>query len=320
MDASLTGQILGVARACGKCILLGEHFVVHGAPAMALPVASVATEIRVEPHAGAGCELVCSADLPASAAKQSREMLLAALRQNDLHAAPQWRVVVQSSIPMGHGLGSSAAFSVALVGAVAAAAGQRLEPDELRDRAHALERLVHGTPSGIDDAVVTLERPVWFTRGEPVEILRPSCLPQLVLASSGAPGNTGEAVAGVHRYRDAHPRRFGALCTQAEELAQTGRAALLSADGVTLGQAMNSNHALLQRIGVSTKTLDHLVQTAQKAGALGAKLTGSGRGGFIIALVDANEQQVTDALKKAGAAQVFAGATDKELPEHIQHS
>ncbi len=299
-------RVLGSHRACGKCILLGEHFVVYGTPALALPVTSVGIEARVEESGEPGWELHTSTDLVDEDAQRSRQMLASAVRDLGLDPHAPRRVVVESTIPLGHGLGSSAAFSVSLVGAIAAAAGRELSPDELRQRAHALEKLVHGTPSGIDDAVVTVQKPVWFVRGETVEVLRPPAQPRLVLASSGAPGSTGQAVAMVRGLSEARPDPFSVLCKQAGEAAHQGRQALMSGDWPALGRCMDKVHALLQQIGVSTVALDRLVDAALEAGALGAKLTGSGMGGFAMALVgESDERAVARALADAGAELVL---------------
>ena len=300
---------LGQHRACGKCILLGEHFVVYGTPALALPVSAVGTDVRVEEaFGGKGWELISSADLTSEDEQRSREMLAAAVKGLALDPGASRRVTVESTIPLGHGLGSSAAFSVALVGALARSAGRQLPPTELRQRAHALEQLVHGTPSGIDDSVVTLERPVWFVKGETVQPLEPPELPRLVLASSGSPGCTGQAVALVRRLSETHPDHFAELCAQATAAAHRGKRALMTGDAEALGRLMDQVHSLLQEIGVSTAGLDRLVGAAREAGALGAKLTGSGMGGFAMALVEqATEDGVARALRGAGADLVLCG-------------
>ena len=308
-DAEQPGPVLGRHRACGKCILLGEHFVVYGAPAMALPLTGVGTEVRVERDPDAeGWELDSTAPLTPDALGRSNQMLAAAVKGLDLHPGLRRRVVVTSSIPLGHGLGSSAAFSVALTGALASSAGRRLTRQELRVRAHLLEELVHGTPSGIDDAVVTMERPVWFVKGEEVEVLAPPALPRLVLASSGSPGDTGQAVAHVRALMNLNRETRIDLCTEAQRVAREGRAALMSGDAPALGRLMDRAHELLQAIRVSTPGLDRLVGAARQAGALGAKLTGSGMGGFVMALVEpASEGAVVSAMGQAGADLVLTG-------------
>ena len=283
---------------------------VHGTPAVALPLKAVGTEVRVlKDVTTKGWELHSDVELSPEGLRRSREMLAAAVQGAGLDPAAARRVEVTSTIPLGHGLGSSASFSVALCGALARAAGDDLEAARLRRRAHQLEKLVHGTPSGIDDAVVTLERPVWFVRGQPLEPLEPAEMPRLILASSGAPGDTGRAVASVGQLAQADPDLFQDLCARALEAVEQGRAALMSSDWPRLGRSMDACHALLQHIGVSTIELDRLVDSARHAGALGAKLTGSGLGGFVMALVDPpREQAVAESLRHTGADLVFTDA------------
>jgi mevalonate kinase len=296
---------LGRASACGKLILCGEHFVVHGAPALALPLTVVSTEVTVHAAPGAAGPLLDS-DAPDALLDLAQQMVQRAL--DGLGLAPQtpWRIEVRSSVPLGAGLGSSAAFSVALVGALAEAALQRLDLEGLNARAHALEGLVHGSPSGIDNTVISHRRPLWFVKGAESELLDGPGTLGLVLASSGAPRSTREAVAAVGALRQAEPARFAELCDRARDVTTSARTAFASGDAKTLGGLMNENHELLRAIGVSTPTLDRLTEAARGAGALGAKLTGGGRGGFIVALLPVGgEGDVSAALKQAGATQLL---------------
>ena len=301
----MTPPVLGRASACGKLILSGEHFVVHGAPALALPLTAVSTEVAVREAPGAAGPLLDS-DAPEALLDLAQQMVQAALDCLGLATRTPWRIEVRSSVPLGAGLGSSAAFSVALVGALAQAAGQRLAVEAVNVRAHALEGLVHGSPSGIDDTVISHRRPLWFVKGAGFELLDGPGTLGLVLASSGAPRSTKEAVAAVGALRQAEPARFAELCGRAREVTTRARAAFASGDAKTLGALMNENHELLRGIGVSTAALDRLAVAARDAGALGAKLTGGGRGGFMVALLPVGgEGDVCTALKRAGATQLL---------------
>ena len=331
MDA--VSKRLSSHRACGKLILLGEHFVVHGAPALALPVASVGTVVSVyeqtaegEPGGrvwakgrspGKGRTGACAQDEPArlrlpaapswsaEATALAEQLCDAAFARLGL-AERSWQIAVEESVPVGSGLGSSAAYAVALIGALSEAAGQALSVDELRAHAHELERVTHGDPSGIDDTVVATERPIWFVRGrEPLPLAAPAGL-RLVLASTGEPRSTREAVARVRERRQHDLEGFSRLCDEAARVAAEGRAALEAAEWRRLGVALDRNHTLLQEIGVSTPSLDALVEAARRAGALGAKLTGAGGGGFSVALVDAaSRDAVAAALRDAGAQTIL---------------
>lgn len=297
---------LGRHRACGKLILLGEHFVVYDVPALALPVTVVSTEVVVVEDSDATAPLLIT-DAAQTRLQTARGMLEKALELLRLEETLPWRVEVRSTIPQGCGLGSSAAFAVALVGALARAGARQLTLARHNELAHTLEGLVHGTPSGIDNTTISHRRPVWFARGRPVELLDGPGTLELVLASSGRPGSTREAVAGVSALRAADRSRFEGLCLRARTLVQQGREAFIAGDAPRLGRLMRDNHALLQQVGVSTDRLDGLVAAAEEAGALGAKLTGGGRGGFVVALAAAGQAAlVADALTSAGAAQSLA--------------
>lgn len=310
----MSAGVRGRGQACGKTILLGEHFVVHGVPALALPLTGATTSVRVS-RVDAGDPWVEAAPVPLDEAAhaQSLQLVRAAHRALGLDGAPSWRVEVTTRVPVGHGLGSSAAFGVALLRALAAAGGRELELAELGRLGHQLERLVHGNPSGIDDTVVTRERPLWFERGAAPRLVQPSAELDagLVLASSGRPGSTREAVAAVQALRERDPRGFDSLCRQASAVTAAGLRAYQAGDSWTLGAQMDRNHELLVRIGVSLPVLDHLVRVAREAGAVGAKLTGGGRGGFVITLCERDAlPRVEQALRQAGAAAILRVARD----------
>ncbi len=301
-------KLIASHRACGKVILMGEHFVVHGAPAMAVPLTSLATTVELYRKPDGGPNRLES-DAEDADLGLAQQMMHAAVDQLGLPAYGGLVARVRSSIPVGFGLGSSAALSVALAGALARAAGGDPSPAQLNRLAHHLERVTHGRPSGIDDTVVSRGEPIFFTRGEPTRTLRAPQEPKLVLASSGEPGSTREAVAGVQAFAQGNAARFAKLCEEAEELVDRGREALEGGDLDTLGQAMNRNHAMLRELGVSTAELDRLVERARGAGALGAKLTGAGRGGFCIALApEQGASALAEALRSEGSPLVVLTA------------
>jgi mevalonate kinase len=299
---------LATGRACGKLILLGEHFVVHGTEALAVPLGAVETTVEVRAGAGGARGPV---RLEAAADAQAERLLAAALERLDADAQAGWRVAIRSTIPMGYGLGSSAALAVALVRAVSRATGRAtgrvLSTAEVNAHAHALEELVHGTPSGVDDTVVTIERPVRFRKGEGLRPLRAGARLGLVLASVGHGGSTRDAVAGVGVLARTQPEHFARLCVEASEVIAAGIAAFEAGDAVRLGPLFDANHALLRTIGVSLPSLDRLADAARAGGALGAKMTGGGLGGFIVALAaDASaETRIAEALWAAGAGEVL---------------
>jgi len=280
--------------ACGKAILLGEHFVVHGAPAIAVPVLGRGVTVAWSPRSPR------SQDGPTTEAEALVAMMLRALGVD----ARAIELTITSTLPLGSGLGSSAALAVALVRAL----GER-DPERVRARAHELERLAHGNPSGIDDAVVAFERSVVFRRGaEPP--LRVLDVPPLSLWIAIVPRTaaTREAVAGVARWADAHPDQFQGMLREMGSLVDEALVALGRADDARTGALMDRAHALLDAIGVVDGRHAELVRAARSAGALGAKTTGGGHGGAVIALAPPT-LDLEPALRAAGADDVFfAGA------------
>lgn len=259
-----------VARgsACAKLILCGEHAVVYGHPALAVGVERSTT---VELTRTEGPTAVHSAH-------GVDDTLLTAVR--GVVGTAGWRVQLTSNIPMGRGMGSSAALSVALVRAFAQANRVPLSLAQTHAQALAVETLFHGTPSGIDNAVAALGGLVHFRRTESgPEWTSLPCPPlTLVVLDSGTAGNTRALVAGV---RQRHPKNtpilaaIGALTTQIQaSLGNLG----------ALGPLLTENHRLLAKLGVSTPALDGLVAFALDNGATGAKLAGAGGGGVVIAV------------------------------------
>jgi len=303
------------ACAPGKIILLGEHAVVYGRPALAVPVRQVRACARIEPapggrtsdillvSTGAGPALWMSqapADHPLATAARTA---IDALRPGDF---PAVRLVIDSTIPVASGLGSSAAVSVAIVRALAAHFAQPLPDPVVSDLAYAVEKIHHGTPSGIDNTVVTYDRPVYFRRGAPPEALPVGGRLRFVIGDTGIPAPTSVAVGDVRRAWQADPSALERTFDAIAEAVEAGRRAVVAGDADGLGHMLDANHELLHALGVSSPELDRLVRAARSAGALGAKLSGGGRGGNMIALAAVGgEPPIAAALRAAGAAAVL---------------
>lgn len=268
-------------RGHGKLVLCGEHAVVHGHPAIALAVdRSTTVTLTRRP----GPTTIDSPHLDPRVAAALGPVL----------PAEGTGVEVTTDLPVGRGMGSSAALAVALVRARAALDGLSLGPDEVYDRAMPIERAFHGNPSGVDVAVSARGGCLWFRRGDPPVREPLSCGDwRLVVLDSGSVGDTAALVAAVTARRpDIDPvlDRIGAL---------VGRARDALHDPAALGPLLTENHRLLREIGVSTPRLDALVELALGAGALGAKLAGAGGGGVVLALVD-DPEPVLHAAARAG--------------------
>jgi mevalonate kinase len=215
-------------------------------------------------------------------------------------------VVVRSSIPIAGGLGSGAAVSAALARALADAAGQPLSLSALPAIVYQVEILHHGTPSGIDNSVVCYEQPVYFVRGQAPQAFSIGRSFTIAIANTGTASPTRTAVADVRRARERETARFDALFDRIASIVEKAKAAITGGIPEALGTLMDENHALLREIGVSSPELDSLAEAARRAGAGGAKLSGAGRGGNLIALVTAETREaVTSAMRAAGAPSVI---------------
>jgi mevalonate kinase len=297
------------ASAPGKIILFGEHAVVYGYPALAVPVTQVTATVEVLDRAGGTIQIdapdvglqAALDDLPASHPLAAAiRGTLAALGLPSVSRGASVRIL--STIPVASGLGSGAAVSVAIIRALSVHLGQPLRDEDVNRIAYEVEKLHHGTPSGIDNTVITYARPVFFVKGEPIETLSVGAPFTLVIADTGVPAPTKESVADVRRLWEADKPRWQELFATAGAISRKARAFIRNGNINELGPLMDANHALLQEMTVSSPELDRLVFAARVAGAAGAKLSGGGRGGNMIALVDpARAQLIADALKAAGA-------------------
>jgi mevalonate kinase len=300
------------ASAPGKAILLGEHAVVYGQPAIAVPVSDLRATASVEPaEAGSGLTIV-ALDIDESttlAAAPPDHPLAAAARvviERAGAAEPDGTLTVRSDVPIASGLGSGAAVSTAMVRALAGFLGLSLTAEDVSALVFEVERIHHGTPSGIDNTVVAYEQPLYFVSGQPPERIDVGLPFSLLIADSGTPSSTREVVADVRQAWEADPARCDALFDQIGETVNSARRALEAGDTQELGALMDQNQDLLCKLGVSSRSLDHLVEAARLADAFGAKLSGAGAGGSMIALVDEElADDVAQALTRAGARKVF---------------
>ncbi len=285
-------------RAAGKVILLGEHAVVYGRPALAAGL-GVGIEAEVLPAAGAAR---LESDRPDLAGDERPAALLAATVAT-LGLEPRGFLVrVRSALPPGAGLGSSAALAVAVLRALAAAAGRGLGRDEELALGRRLEAIFHGHPSGVDPAAAALGTCFRFVRGEPPAItpLRPARPLPLVIAFGARARSTGAAVGGLRARWEADRPRYERLFDEVGAVVEAGAAAAEGGDLGALGVAFDQNQRLLEALGVSAPEVEALVGAARRAGALGAKLTGGGAGGAVIALAT-DAERVAAALRAAGA-------------------
>jgi mevalonate kinase len=215
---------------------------------------------------------------------------------------PAMQLHVTSTIPIAAGLGSGAAVSVAVIRAVSTFLGITLPDQQVSDLAYEVEKVYHGTPSGIDNTVIAFNRPVFFQRGQPFATLHLAAPLTFVIADSGIKSRTVDVVTSVREDREKDPQRSDNMFQSIGEIAIAARGCLEEGTLARVGGLMAENHALLQELGVSCPELDLLVSSALQAGALGAKLCGAGRGGNVAALVEPEAAaEVRVALEAAGA-------------------
>ena len=294
------------ASAPGKVILVGEHFVVENEPAIAVAV-DLRARVIVEPRGDdkvfiSSRELGVSAEYGPNAEAGGVLAPVYAVVREVFNNVGVWRGVsvrVESDIPPASGMGSSAAVAVATAAAVSGFLGLRLGLDEVSQIAYKAEKIVHGTPSGIDNTVSTYGGAIAFRRLEGFIPLEADFTGyRLVLADSGIPRRTGDLVARVRALKARYPSVMEPLYHAAGRLAIEAGKAIQDGDFARLGELMNVNHGMLSAIGVSNHRLEQLVYAAREAGALGAKITGAGGGGFIVALVSEEKAcRVAEKLK-----------------------
>jgi len=302
-----------IGRAPGKVILLGEHAVVYGRPAIAVPVHQVQAEAEIRPGRRQQGIVIEAVDLGRTFELYSappddplRAIITLTLEHLKVGSQADITITVHSTVPLGRGMGSGAAVSAAIVRALSSYFERWLPNRVVSDLVFEVEKLHHGTPSGIDNSVVAFEKPVYFVKDQTLDICWVKVPFWLVVADTGIISSTREVVGDVRQAWQANPARYEALFDEIGILARLGRQALEVGELTEMGRLMNENHRLLQALDVSCPELDGLVHAARQGGALGAKLSGAGRGGNMIALVTEEScGNVGMFLRLTGARQVI---------------
>lgn len=291
----------------GKIILLGEHSVVYGHHAIAAPLSLViraevtgftaTSELQIS-----GWDADPAAHNPAGArlAEQVAALIAERLGVSDTPV----HVDVVPDLPRASGLGASAALAVAVIRAIVHRFGLTVSDGEISQLAFECEQLVHGTPSGIDNTVATFGKMILFRKAdagnEIQDIHTPIPIP-VVVGLTGVRSLTADTVSRVHAGWLKNPQHYEAIFTEIDDLVMTGMDALTRGDLPGLGEVMNLNHGLLNALQVSSPELEALVDLARRSGALGAKLTGGGGGGAMIAIAEPDRiHSVANTLDVAG--------------------
>jgi mevalonate kinase len=295
----------------GKVILCGEHSVVYQKPAIAIPVFEGSTKcsivakpnaphdetVIIAPNIALKCYLRCLIEN-----HPIRAAINLVLEKLNLDHLPVCEIRIQSTLPTAAGLGSSASTSVALIRALSTFLGQSFSDDVVNQLTFEIEKIHHGTPSGIDNTVITYAKTLFFSKGHPSEFILPGKQITLVIADTGIKSSTSKVVSEVRQRHLDDKEKYGALFDQIGTLVLAAKESLIIGNHKSLGKSLTENHLLLQKMGVSCDKLDVLVETALSHGALGAKLSGGGQGGNMIALVESDHSEsIAAALKLKGA-------------------
>jgi mevalonate kinase len=258
----------------GKIILFGEHAFVYGQPAIAIPVTQVAARavVMARPTAPSGEILIDAPDIQLFSplhALPAEIPLVRILHILQIHlgisAYPAFHLRITSTIPIAGGMGSGAAVAVAILRAVSVFLNHPLDDETVNQLAFESEKSFHGTPSGVDNTVITFAQPIYFRRGQPFEKLATAAPHTFVIADSGQPGSTAEMVGAVRQRWQTEPQRMEAHFEQIGVIVQQSRQVIESPHPPRLGSLMDENHFHLQQIGVSTPFLDALVKVALQA-------------------------------------------------------
>lgn len=304
------------AVACGKAILMGEHAVVYGRPAIALPVPlAMAAVARPEGTGGNVTVVIPQWGLEQHLHAESStggvgQMLTTLLKELDL-TNESLTIDVEPRVPRAMGLGGSAALAVAIIRALDQAYTLKLSDERINELAFECEKSAHGTPSGIDNTVATFGEPLWYQRGPEArdapgtgsaswEQFAPASGLELVIGITGKESLTAAMVGQVRKSWESRPAALNAIFDQISDLTFAARDALEQGDWPALGTSMNLCHGLLNALQLSNPELEELVYVARQAGALGAKLTGGGGGGSMIALCPGTSDAVTEAMERSG--------------------
>ncbi len=301
-----TGQGVGTTHA--KALLMGEHAVVYGFPAVVVPL----SDLKVRAYARLRNDnnwLTCSfyaGPLGDAPQEVSGLQLLISAAMEELSWDGSVEISIQSDIPPGYGLGSSAAVAAAVARALYDLVRRTPSREKLLELVGVSETIYHGVPSGVDAMAAISDKPLWFVRGHPPMPISIGAPMFLVLAATSQPANTRQMVQRVRGIQE----RFGLGAGPIHRigaLTRASRTALEHGDYPYVGALMTEVHRELVALNTTTPAMDRLITVALGHGALGAKLTGSGGGGSIVVLVqDAEKQrQVAEGLKLAGASAVW---------------
>jgi mevalonate kinase len=302
---------VGTGKGYGKTILFGEHFVVYGLPSIVSALGAFTTaEVKVVKGRGWNVNDQRPATPGYKEQKYSDAMQSIANIINHLKVDVEnqrLEISFAGDLIAASGVGASAAQCTSLARALSETFNLNLDDEKINEAAYEGEKAYHGMPSGIDNTASTYGGLIWFVKNlgsgkNTMELLRSPRKMLIVLANSGITASTTEVVADVRRLREEEPERIEKIFSEYRKVADAAKKALLKGDIATIGSLMNQNHKMLQQITVSGKINDELVEIALENGAIGAKLTGTGRGGLVIGLAENEDiqEKIANAVEDKG--------------------
>jgi mevalonate kinase len=302
---------MGAGKGYGKTILFGEHFVVYGLPSIVSALGAYTTaDVKVVKGNGS----TVNDQRPATPGYKEQKYIEA--MQSIANIINHLKVDIENQrleisfagdLIAASGVGASAAQCTSLARALSETFNLNLDDEKINEAAYEGEKAYHGTPSGIDNTASTYGGLIWFVRNlgagkNTMDLLQSPRKMLIIMANSGITASTTEVVADVRRLREENPEKIEKIFGKYKKLVEAAKKALLKGDIATIGNLMNQNHKMLQQITVSGEINDELVEIALENGAIGAKLTGTGRGGLVIGLAENEDiqEKIVNAIEEKG--------------------
>lgn len=291
----------------GKIYLFGEHAVVYGETAIACAV-----ELRTRVRAEISDSVVIQSQIGKTGIDFEKHPYISSVIENmrKISSIKGVFLEIDSDIPVGSGLGSSAAVTIASIGALNGLFRCGLSLEEIAKLGHQIEISVQGAASPTDTYVSTFGGVV--TIPERKKLRTPDC--GIVIGDTGVFSSTKELVSNVRKLRESYPELIEPLMASIGRISKIGESLVLEGDYYSIGRLMNVNQGLLDALGVNSWELSKLIYSARQAGAFGTKITGAGGGGCMVALTALDKcMQVAEAISKAGGKATITKPTQQGL-------